>query len=440
MNARPRAPDNRVGTFSRSLSIPWSYTTTSNGKTYHSKSTRVTALWFKTPSVRGEMLPSGFRKPTDYARAIAVFDKGFAYSGAVFAGCNSQKASWIYEGTDGRAHTGMATIGINWPSMQVVIDPDLVNRAITEALGKVQNQRVNLGEALGESLSTLNMIEDRMQRLRKGWVALKKRRFKDVVEHLIGEKVLTATRTSRSVVVFSHTDSKGKVTTRSKRAWTTHLHKRYKTNLNGLYLEYIYGWLPLMSDIYNGIDQLTRGFRDREQVFSVVREVRDVLPQGAFVGPQGGWTTFQGGSASQSCKVKLWGRVTSPLHNFTALGLTNPLSVAWALLGFSFVVDWMIPIGDWLDHLTASLGVQFVAGCRTDIVQANVPVVRRNIYCSNRSTKDAWYHGYPAATVRVFAMQRRTYGDWPWALPYMKNPLSLQHVINAVALWRSVRK
>jgi hypothetical protein len=35
------------------------------------------------------------------------------------------------------------------------------------------------------------------------------------------------------------------------------------------------------------------------------------------------------------------------------LGLTDPLSVAWELIPYSFVVDWFVPIGTYLDNLNA---------------------------------------------------------------------------------------
>jgi len=36
-----------------------------------------------------------------------------------------------------------------------------------------------------------------------------------------------------------------------------------------------------------------------------------------------------------------------------SLGLYDPLSVAWELVPFSFVADWFIPIGTYLDNLAA---------------------------------------------------------------------------------------
>lgn len=50
-------------------------------------------------------------------------------------------------------------------------------------------------------------------------------------------------------------------------------------------------------------------------------------------------------------------RVTNP--NFALanqLGLINPGTVAWEIVPFSFLVDWFIPVGAWLNSFTDILG------------------------------------------------------------------------------------
>jgi hypothetical protein len=38
------------------------------------------------------------------------------------------------------------------------------------------------------------------------------------------------------------------------------------------------------------------------------------------------------------------------------MGLVNPLSIAWEVVPFSFVVDWFLPVGNFLENLTSLAG------------------------------------------------------------------------------------
>ena len=50
--------------------------------------------------------------------------------------------------------------------------------------------------------------------------------------------------------------------------------------------------------------------------------------------------------------------ITNPNANtFSSLGLANPALVAWELVPFSFVIDWVLPIGSWLTATGPLLGV-----------------------------------------------------------------------------------
>lgn len=436
---RPRAPTNSVGTFSNTATIPWSYTT--NGVLYQSQQSPVVVRWFKTPTIKGEVLPGGFRAPTSYSRAVARLDAvPGEYEGDVYGSCLASKPGWKYIGGDGRAHCSMATPGINWASMRVTIDSNIVNRAITEALLKVQNQKVHLGAALAEAKTTIDMIVNRIKTLIDMYKAIRKGRWSEVWRYLYHHREVIGRRASRERVYRMRYN--GETFVGTYREWYTTVHTAWRRDSSSAYLEVVYGWLPLMSDIYGGIDALSNGFRERDKIFSVKREVRDPISLSDFVGSPANCMFATGGKAFAACKVQLWGCVTGNLHAASALGIVNPLSVLWEVTPFSFVIDWLMPVGAWLEHLTATLGVDFVAGCRTDTIQASVGIARRNIYCTLPMQKDKWGGGGngPRATVNVFAMQRYKYGGWPWAFLYLKNPFSMVHVMNAVALIRSTRK
>ncbi len=132
------------------------------------------------------------------------------------------------------------------------------------------------------------------------------------------------------------------------------------------WLEYQYGWRPLVSDIHNGVVQVTKRIGNKE-----VLESRGF---GKWSDSTRSRTTVNGGSipldrvtdASISSLCVLSGTVTRPaLVRMENFGLINPLSVAWETVPLSFVFDWFIPVGDLLSSLTATAGMTSNGGRAT---------------------------------------------------------------------------
>lgn len=124
------------------------------------------------------------------------------------------------------------------------------------------------------------------------------------------------------------------------------------------WLAYQYGIKPLMSDIYNGIDEMSRVIpkpvyrRYGKRAQSTFRNV-DLHPN-----PYVPIRTSQG---QWSLRSRVTAVITpSPIKTAAEYGLTNPLLLAWELIPYSFVVDWMIPVGDTLASLDALVGVDTV--------------------------------------------------------------------------------
>lgn len=123
------------------------------------------------------------------------------------------------------------------------------------------------------------------------------------------------------------------------------------------WLAYQYGWRPLVSDIHGAYNKLTSDVQKPMYIFSkhYERAEKDLeyVSNGFRVRQKdkGGWI------------VKLCAKLNNPeLANLNSWGLTNPLSVAWEVVPFSFVIDWGIPVGNVLNALTATQGLDFVWG------------------------------------------------------------------------------
>ncbi len=132
-------------------------------------------------------------------------------------------------------------------------------------------------------------------------------------------------------------------------------HSRAK-NWSNLWLEFHFGWSPLINDIGQAISVL------------------DSNPPPLHVnGKSGkyGWkaSTYYAWDASQYRRGDMEGFVqakvgadivvTNPnLYLSSKLGLTDPLGIAWELVPFSFVVDWFVNVSDYLAQFSDFLGLK----------------------------------------------------------------------------------
>lgn len=122
----------------------------------------------------------------------------------------------------------------------------------------------------------------------------------------------------------------------------------YKRKASEIYLEGIFGWVPLMQDIYQAHEVLTR---------SIPVSFQKGRGQATSTGLVND-STFRGSvQLHAGCLAGLGVRLDNPnLALLENLGLANPLSVAWDRVPYSFVINWFIPVGQMLNSLTDLLG------------------------------------------------------------------------------------
>lgn len=115
-------------------------------------------------------------------------------------------------------------------------------------------------------------------------------------------------------------------------------------DVSGRWLEMQYGWQPLVSDAYEAakaFEAISQGRSNR-----VVATVKVGRPYNGSAIPS------QYTCAGQTIIYK---RVVCLLEEELSfgrsLGLTDPLSVVWEVIPYSFVVDWFLPIGTYLENL-----------------------------------------------------------------------------------------
>lgn len=128
------------------------------------------------------------------------------------------------------------------------------------------------------------------------------------------------------------------------------------------WLEYTFGWVPLISDIGAAVNVMQGAGLPPERIRgsahvssgidydSVQEPYRDII--------QG----MGHGSVSLSSRVV---SVNPNLRLANSLGFTNPAHVAWDLVPFSFVVDWFLPVGKFLQSFDSFVGIELDQHCQS---------------------------------------------------------------------------
>ena len=272
------------------------------------------------------------------------------------------------------------------------------NRLATELMLKVKDSRASYGEALAESRKTINHLAKTATSLLQAYRAARRGNWNGV---------------SRALGVTNRKFFSGQ-------------------SASSRWLEYQYGWLPLMGDIADSMNLIDQGFRKKAQIASSVRVLKD------RAGPPNmpAWHSQCTGSSEVSYKAKVFYRVNdSSLARINAVGLLNPLLIPWELMPFSFVIDWFLPVGNVLDALTATVGVDFIDGFYSTRVVSNydaspVPKVGTSGCTKNSMSVHTSVSGY----------RRWRMTGFPLPGLYVKSPFSTKHALSALALLRQLQR
>lgn len=131
----------------------------------------------------------------------------------------------------------------------------------------------------------------------------------------------------------------------------------------------------------------------------------------------------------------LWYSVrSSEIARLNELGAYSVPATAWALLPMSFVVDWVLPVQDVLQALTATQGLTFRGGsytavCKLQLGNSNVRAAVKN------SRHVLSKHTVSVPPAKCLLMKRTVYTRAPIPKPiYVKDPLSVFTAVTSLAL------
>lgn len=346
---------------------------------------------------------SYYHKKTDYATGSAGYNPyvGFAGYGKRWTGVVGPEPGVPNGAFQGESHFGQALSEIGIES-----DEGLGNAALIAVRTKLKSSSVNLGVAFGERKQTAMLLGSTATRLASA------------VRHL------------RRGEIRRSMDELG-ISSRRRQPRGNNVPRKW--------LELQYGWKPLLSDVYgaaSALEQRPKG--DWRVTASVTRKIEGRKTAGVAPGQfTVGWTCEARWLKSVYTRIDALPQNEATI-SLASLGVLNPLSVAWELVPFSFVVDWCLPIGGWLDSLDALLGYGPTAYSSSLLVKASW----KEKGLSGSGTDSGGYKWISVnsfgATKRLVSLQRSVSSSVPLpSLPSFKDPRSLGHMANGLALLAS---
>lgn len=294
----------------------------------------------------------------------------------------------------------------------------LENKAIISLRLKMKDQKVNLAQTFAERSQTARLIGDSAIKIAKSLHALKRGDLKQAAQALALDPPSARAGGRLRRGLKSPSGSQQALS----RAW----------------LELQYGWLPLLSDVYGSAEMLAQ--KNMSEVITKVRVKKTDTEEtrtsvNFYTGVEGKTVNVAKATISYVCEFSL--SSNENVHTLSQVGITNPLLLMWELLPWSFVIDWFLPMGNYISSLDATMGLVFVGGSRTIVMDIETV---RNYDISVKYNNDT-STGNAKSSKTDFSVGRSTLTSFPVAsLPSFKNPLSFVHALNGIALLRQLRK
>lgn len=117
------------------------------------------------------------------------------------------------------------------------------------------------------------------------------------------------------------------------------------------------------------------------------------------------------------------------------LGLTNLPLVAWEVIPFSFVVDWLLPIGSFLESLDSETGLTFVSGTKTVVLEYLMTGIVQGRGTQFGNINNPVYTGDFVGSRKKVQMDRTVLSSSPLNfVPTFKSPISVTHILESLAL------
>jgi hypothetical protein len=282
-------------------------------------------------------------------------------------------------------------------------DESVYARAVNGALEKMKDQSVDLSVAFLEREQTTRLFTDSMKRISHVVKDFRKTRPRDFFR----------ARTARSV-----------------------------REIPSAWLELQYGVSPLLNDVFGSVEALNKDFDTKPNSYRVafkkgVVETTQTRRTDLFY--PFGWSlpVFVDELVEQACFASFTYALRNPiLASLSSLGVTNPVSAGYEALPFSFVLDWALPVGNYLNLLDADYGWDYHGGTTSRRIKVRGRGSHYD-FSACPPTEYWWIDGdVRGIQYRGFHLNRYVHSAAPWPVyPSFRNPFSSKtRVANSLSL------
>lgn len=364
---------------------------------------------FHNPRRVGKLLPNNFTFKekkhwwmTGYQRQASI---GYLYGTSKPGNTDNYHSEW----SGPNANSSMLIYG----AADTVAPSDLDGACRNDLLNKIKDQKANLPELWAERSKTADMV---------GKTAMT---FVEMMRHLRRGDLVGAARAGGF-------QAGGRAASRYGKQFAK---DGSRAVANG-WLALQYGWKPLVSDIYGSLEVLADKYELPAYHTVKSRKKRKTnWAQYNSSRKNSGITTVDTYSGDKRTAIQYsvtFYKSASPANTLNRLGVTNPALLAWELLPYSFVVDWFLPVGNFLSTMDATMDVQFYCGYKT-LYSKSLCHMERTV--NGLSTSNIYENTRWTEMIEDVWVERTVLPSFPSpAFPSFKDPSSIEHMLNALAL------
>lgn len=151
-------------------------------------------------------------------------------------------------------------------------------------------------------------------------------------------------------------------------------------------------------------------------------------------------------SVAGGVKMRMDAAVNNPhVRTLQQVGLLNPLTFAWELIPYSFVIDWVVNIGEYVGQLSAFAGLGFLGTCTTTYWTRQCEIYYGGNVAQPVPNPAIGYTGVRTVNCTPFkhessGFDRTVSFSTPSVQLVLKNPLNLKHFADGLALFQGAAR
>lgn len=281
------------------------------------------------------------------------------------------------------------------------------NQALSRLQGRAHDERASLGVMLGETREAHKMMSDRLVQLYRGFSSLKKLRFYDaaIAFRLVRKKRPKKARLGKTGKLYWRKHPR-------REAWypapSRDVQGRSKIKTFAeLVLEYNFGWGPLIKDLQSATKVIQRDPYVDRKIRGGGRDRRST----GVIWYYGDGIHNRYESHSLVTRVACGGvyRVSNPNYDLAArLGLVNLFQIGLELVPFSFLLNYVVNLDEWVgnladDYRASMIGTWTTAKCESQRVHRSVVVAtgKTDSYALSEGFTSYRTPGLPGVTLQV---------------------------------------